>query len=152
MLCISWSNKRFSPIPFYSKAVLWQIYADSNNEFHSHCWSTHCHQLKYWTYYHRNTTMHSFYYCCWLKKHFTLYLHGHPSRLIPFHWKMVILQKIYITHSNKIHLGVHIKYLTFLPDCKQIWILLTDFGKSPMTNFMSRADRYGQMNMIKNNS
>jgi len=42
-----WSNKRFSPIPFHSKAILWQIYVDSNNEFHPYCWYTcHCHQCK----------------------------------------------------------------------------------------------------------
>jgi len=41
------------------------------------------------------------------------------------------LQQFKVTENNEMYLGLHVKCPTVLPDFNQIFILLTDFHKSP---------------------
>jgi len=70
-----------------------------------------------------------------------LYLLGFPNSLITFHSKTALLWQFNVTSNNKTYLGLHVKFLTFLPTFNQTWIFLTDFHKSPpVLNFTDLLD------------
>lgn len=54
-----------------------------------------------------------------------LYFFGSPNSLIPFHSTTALLWQFNV-HDDTKYLDLHVKCLTCLPDCSQIWISSTD--------------------------